>query len=125
MREPKCFDAFGSFPRWLTTLSARRLRDGRLGRFSILGSGAEALKYLRGVERAASDRMNRVRRDEVLQTVLGSVLAAEPVRELSSDDCSWMEQVDEIADRDDEGDGDETAAEEQAHLLEVLVEDNA
>ncbi|MGA2528891.1 MAG: DUF262 domain-containing protein [Acidimicrobiales bacterium] len=90
-----------------------------------LGSGAEALKYLRAVERAASDRMNRVRRDEVLQTVLGSVLAAEPVRELSSDDCSWMEQVDEIADRDDEGDGDETAAEERAHLLDVLVKDNA
>jgi hypothetical protein len=81
--------------------------------------GATALKYLRAVERAASDRLSRVRRDEALRAVLGSIIAAGQVRELSDADVAWMwDAVDEETDEDDESSTDA----EKVHLQKVLGE---
>lgn len=51
--------------------------------------GRDAAKYLRAVERAASDRLSRVRRDEVLAAVLGPLLAGTAVP-LGEEDASWL-----------------------------------
>jgi hypothetical protein len=79
--------------------------------------GAAALKYLRAVERAASDRLSRVRRDEALQVVLGPLLAVGGVKELTADDEEWLRAVESEEDEEDEA---EEAA-ERAHLQEVLT----
>lgn len=54
---------------------------------------SEILKYMRAVERAASDRLNRVRRSEVLLRMLEPALVAGEPRALSGDDEFWMEAV--------------------------------
>lgn len=78
----------------------------------------QALKYMRAVERAASDRLNRLRRDEVLGEWLGKVLSAGQVTELGAADAAWMAEIDS---------GDEAAeaevAAEREHLKSVLLED--
>lgn len=52
-------------------------------------TGSQALAYLRAVERAASDRLSRVRRDESLGVVLGSVIDGQGLSELSRADEEW------------------------------------
>ncbi|MCD5349884.1 DUF262 domain-containing protein [Kineosporia mesophila] len=67
--------------------------------------GQHAVKYLRAVERAASDRLNRVRRDEALRGILLPILMESPSRPLVSSDESWRhegEEVDEAVDEDAE-----------------------
>ncbi len=76
--------------------------------------GGDALKYLRAVERAASDRLSRVRRDEALQNVVGPLLAAGEVRGFESDDTAWRNA--ESPDEDDESD----IFEESAHARATL-----
>ncbi|MGG5259208.1 DUF262 domain-containing protein [Phycicoccus avicenniae] len=51
--------------------------------------GKDAAKYLRAVERAASDRLSRVRRNEVLEAVLEPLLAgaSAPLRD---EDAAWL-----------------------------------
>lgn len=51
--------------------------------------GSAARTYLRAVERAASDRLNRVRRNEALESVLGSVLEQQAASALSGNDQTW------------------------------------
>lgn len=51
--------------------------------------GAEALMYLRAVERAASDRLNRVRRNDALESVLKSLVISRPSTQLCSRDETW------------------------------------
>ena len=82
--------------------------------------GAEAGKYLRAVERAASDRLNRVRREEALRTVLSPVLAMGEVRELSKQDSSWRIVTEEPDSEDDDVQPDE---EEREHTRDVLLGD--
>jgi hypothetical protein len=53
--------------------------------------GKDAAKYLRAVERAASDRLNRVRRDEVLEAVLGPLVAGYSASPLAADDAAWLD----------------------------------
>lgn len=52
-------------------------------------AGSSAQSYLRSVERAASDRLSRVRRNEALEAVLGPILAQQPSKSLSVDDELW------------------------------------
>lgn len=54
------------------------------------------LAYLRAVERAASDRLNRVRRHDALHALLGDLLAAQPAAALVPEDGSWEIATDEI-----------------------------
>lgn len=63
--------------------------------------GTHALKYLRAVERAASDRLNRVRREQALASVLGESFAAAEARPLSEEDVAWRN----TPPSDDEEDG--------------------
>ncbi|WP_167138503.1 DUF262 domain-containing protein [Diaminobutyricimonas sp. TR449] len=49
-----------------------------------------ATRYLRAVERAASDRLSRVRRQEALEEVIGSILADGTRIALDSSDSGWM-----------------------------------
>ncbi|MBF4162502.1 DUF262 domain-containing protein [Nocardioides acrostichi] len=51
--------------------------------------GKDAAKYLRAVERAASDRLSRVRRNEVLEAVLGPLLAGTAMP-LGAEDSAWL-----------------------------------
>lgn len=68
--------------------------------------GKEAAKYLRAVERAASDRLSRVRRDEALEAVLGPLVTGYASVPLGADDAAWLN-----------GPADHTlSAEEQADL---------
>lgn len=51
--------------------------------------GAAALSYLRAVERAASDRLSRVRRNDALEALLDSTLAQLETRPLGQRDEEW------------------------------------
>jgi hypothetical protein len=83
--------------------------------------GAEAAKYLRAVERAASDRLNRVRREEALRSVLAPVLAIGEVTELSKLDSSWRISSEESDSEDGDLQPDE---EEREHARDVLLDDD-
>lgn len=82
--------------------------------------GGQAVKYLRAVERAASDRLNRVRREDALRSVLGPVLAMGEVKELSETDSSWRILPEESDSVDDDVQPDE---EEREHARDVLLDD--
>ena len=76
-----------------------------------------AVKYMRAVERAASDRLSRVRRDEALLHVLGPLLAVGQPRELTPSDSAWqLEPVEADIDEDDDEDEDF----DRRHAREVL-----
>jgi hypothetical protein len=81
------------------------------------GLGQSASRYLRAVERAASDRLSRVRRDEELQAAISPILAEGTPRDFSTTDRAWLENptVEDI--EDDEVDVDV----EQAHARDVLT----
>lgn len=82
--------------------------------------GGSAVRYLRAVERAASDRLNRVRREESLRAVLGPVIAVEKAVHLSEPDSRWRL----VAEESDSEDQDETPGdEERQHVTAVLLED--
>lgn len=56
----------------------------------VVGSlGQDALTYLRAVERAASDRLNRVRREKALAAALGPAFASAEPRPLVPADAAW------------------------------------
>jgi hypothetical protein len=79
--------------------------------------GVQAARYLRAVERAASDRLNRVRREEALQEILTPVLLASPETPLSETDASWLARP--LA----QDDADEIVVnEERHHTQQVLTE---
>lgn len=82
--------------------------------------GKEALAYLRAVERAASDRLSRVRRDAALAALLGDKLEPGASRPLNENDGSWKiagaDLEDQAADEFDE-------AQERQSLQEALLED--
>ncbi|SPM42070.1 hypothetical protein Q075_04278 [Mycobacterium numidiamassiliense] len=80
-------------------------------------TGQEALSYLRAVERAASDRLSRVRRNEALKTLLKTDLAASPVRPLSESDEQWTRVEDQLEESADETDDDEERQTVQDSLL--------
>ncbi|MCX5068753.1 DUF262 domain-containing protein [Micromonospora lupini] len=79
--------------------------------------GTEAVRYLRAVERAASDRLNRVRREEALRFALAPVLAVGHPTPLSSADAAWRSAspVDEQEDPSDPN--------EKVHVQEMLLRD--
>lgn len=64
--------------------------------------GVEAQKYLRSVERAASDRLSRVRRNESLTAVLDPIFSAAGTTELSADDEDWIATEEGATDPADE-----------------------
>lgn len=76
-------------------------------------------KYTRAVERAASDRLNRVRRNEVLVEWLGPVLASGEPRSLEATDALWLDQPDSDDVESEEGE----LIEQKEHLQEVLLAD--
>jgi hypothetical protein len=82
--------------------------------------GSDALKYLRAVERAASDRLSRVRRDESLLAVLAPVLAKGDIRSFESQDAAWLSES-VSADTPDDDDVDSLV--ERAHVRELLASD--
>lgn len=91
--------------------------DGELPAHLVGGpTGEAALRYLRAVERAATDRLNRVRRDEALHEVLGPVLAQSTPTELGPQDRQWRLAIP----ADDAETVDEMAA-DKSHLEESLA----
>lgn len=91
--------------------------EGRsIERLAATETGKAALKYLRAVERAASDRLNRVRREEALVEVLGPTLAKGELRKLSRNDREWRDES-EAAEVDENGDDEKARA--QLVLLEA------
>jgi hypothetical protein len=73
--------------------------------------GKEAVRYLRAVERAASDRLSRVRRnDALLSAVIGPALATGTSSAFTAADEEWstskdgdlLEDEDEVEDEDEE-----------------------
>lgn len=76
------------------------------------------LKYMRAVERAASDRVSRVRRNDVLQEWLGPALAFGPARELTHADEAWLADL-ENAEHESESEMDA----ERQHLGAVLLQE--
>lgn len=63
--------------------------------------GSDALAYLRAVERAASDRLSRVRRHDALEAILGDRVKALPILPLSEADAEWYlveDRLEEIVD---------------------------
>lgn len=82
--------------------------------------GAEAAKYLRAVERAASDRLNRLRREEALRSIIGPTLAQGTLAKLAPADEGWVEDSDVMDAESDIDDEDMKAEKMQAEqtLLE-------
>lgn len=76
------------------------------------------LKYMRAVERAASDRLSRVRRNDVLQEWFGPALASGLVHELTLADEAWLSEL-ENAEQESEADIDT----ERQHLGTVLLQE--
>lgn len=76
------------------------------------------LKYMRAVERAASDRLSRVRRNDVLQEWLGPALAFGTARELIHADEAWLADL-ENAEQESESEMDA----ERQHLGAVLLQE--
>ncbi|WP_456284141.1 DUF262 domain-containing protein [Microbacterium sp. JZ101] len=77
--------------------------------------GESAVRYLRAVERAASDRLNRVRRQESIAEMLGTVVATGSTRALSSADEAWLTVYEEET-VEEPADGDEKAETERVIL---------
>lgn len=108
------------------SLASLSERIGAFRRDTLAGEDIEAeteedslaLKYMRAVERAASDRLSRVRRDDVLREWLGPALATGEVRELTEGDEAWTSEV-ESAEQESEAEIDS----ERMHLREVLLLD--
>lgn len=75
--------------------------------------------YTRAVERAASDRLSRVRRDDALRAWLGPVLAKGVVRDLTDSDEAWLSASVEPEREDSEMESDD----ERRHFQEVLLSD--
>lgn len=87
---------------------------------SATTSGRIASSYLRSVERAASDRGNRVRRQAALDEVLADVVPNFPLTSLSEADEEWLRSGDQ-ATEDVSGEDDDLKSElEEAQR--VLVE---
>lgn len=83
-------------------------------------TGQAALSYLRAVERAASDRLSRVRRDDALKVLLGADLASLPSHPLSEADEVWSRVEDGLEELVDES-GDE---EERQSVQDSLLADD-
>jgi hypothetical protein len=70
--------------------------------------GKAAIRYLRAVERAASDRLSRVRRNEaLLSAVIGPAVAAGPSGDLSPEDDAWFDSTEAEVAEDEGEDGDD------------------
>lgn len=84
--------------------SIKRLESSQEPTESLTESdaGKNALGYLRAVERAASDRLSRVRRAEVLEKTFGAVFAEVAPIALSESDATWLVAVDDELDVDEE-----------------------
>lgn len=87
--------------------------------------GVEALTYLRAVERAASDRLSRVRRNESLDKVLAKVFESATRVALKSNDIAWTSTEIETIDPADEILGAEEITTEREKLQSALVESTA
>lgn len=97
-------DLHDEFLTRLTQFSARvneiKRKEGVGGDIKDLISddiGTQAVKYLRAVERAASDRLSRVRREEALRTILEPIFGRAPSTPLDSRDAEWT-WIEETAD---------------------------
>jgi hypothetical protein len=88
---------------------------------SLVGDplGIEAVKYLRAVERAASDRLNRVRREEDLRAVLTPALSAGTSNSLNASDSAWRSSVAALEVEDDDAPDED----ERKHTQEMLLKD--
>jgi Protein of unknown function DUF262 len=81
--------------------------------------GTASVKYLRSVERAASDRLSRVRREESLRVILDPIVTAGGSNKLSEADAEWRSSTEES-----ESESDEPLEEgEREHTREVLLRD--
>lgn len=76
------------------------------------------LKYMRAVERAASDRLNRIRRNDALSEWLAEAFATGTRQRLEPGDEEWVSEIDHA----EEEEAAEVNAEREA-LRRVLVED--
>lgn len=83
------------------------------------GLGTAGVKYLRSVERAASDRLSRVRREDSLRAVLEPILTTGESTNLSEADSGWRLSADE-SESDDEQPPEEG---EREHTREVLLKE--
>lgn len=83
--------------------------------------GRDAMKYLRAVERAASDRQNRIRRSEVLEAVLGPLLEKFDVSPLSGADANWLRE----AGTDAEDSGEEVDLKAELRQVQRVITDDA
>lgn len=81
--------------------------------------GQSALQYLRAVERAASDRLSRVRRHDALQQVLGEDISAGSPSALSPADAAWLNAPLFSEDEAEEDEAAATLAAAQETLLDA------
>lgn len=99
----------------------RNEQDQRIvRRLRSRSNGRRAGSYLRAVERAATDRLSRVRREDALEAVLSPVLARGTVRPLRASDAAWMTAPSVANAVDDDEDDD---VDERAHLQDILTTD--
>ena len=85
---------------------------------AVTAEDALLQKYMRAVERAASDRLSRVRRNDVLEEWFGPALASGETRELTAADEEWTAEI-EVAEQESDAEVDA----ERQHLGEVLLLD--
>src|SRR5690606_22811456 len=80
-----------------------------------------AVKYLRAVERAASDRLNRVRRNEALTEVLSELVMAGKPRPLTEADSALLTDS-KLEDKPGEDDEEDTTVEGRVQAQRALLE---
>lgn len=79
--------------------------------------GVDATNYLRAVERAASDRLSRVRRNEGLESVLGPLLGSGAVTDLAQADSAWLDEP--LGPPGEEDPAEQSS--ERAHVADLLL----
>lgn len=86
-------------------------------RLASTDHGVDATNYLRAVERAASDRLSRVRRNEGLESVLGPLLGSGAVTDLAQADSAWLDET--LGPSGEEDPAEQSS--ERAHVADLLL----
>jgi len=114
------FDALANFSDLVNTVKRMELEERSSDESLVNTDSTGAVGYLRAVERAASDRLNRVRRNEALESAIFPILQANTADELREADERWPiagEDLEEPADDESDSTGASTT---QMMLLEGM-----
>jgi len=113
-------EAIERFSSLVNEIKKRENAGDEIGDLANAADFDQASRYLRSVERAASDRQNRVRRADALGEVLEPILDGLPLRPLSSGDANWLTDL-RNADLDEESP--ESVEEELDSVRRVLADE--